>query len=323
MNAEDVKRVAKDNGADLVGIASMDRFEGAPQQMDPRYIFPEATAMIVCASRIPRGALIGIEEGTFFASYSMMGYAGINFVRMPMILWNVTAFLEDAGYDAVPLANHFPWAAMSNDNGIRRQNWSRPVSPDKPAPDVNIHFRIAAFAAGLGEIGYSKVFLTPEFGPRQRFGAVLTNAPLDADPLFDGQLCDRCMLCAKHCSGNAISTTETVKITVAGREIEWNRLDEARCRAAFRGANPEVNPFYPDQTPEKIMWHGEAWEGACGCVRECMIHLEQKGVLKNRFKQPFRKRPPWRLPADWKKDIPRSASRLGPGPDEDASGQQG
>lgn len=311
ISAAEVKAFAKANGADLAGIASMDRFEGAPPEMDPRHIFPEAKAMIVLACRIPRGALKGIEEGTFFISYSMMGYAGINFVRMPMVLWSVTNFLEDAGYDAVPIANVFDWAGIRTDAGGRREHFSRPVAPGKPAPDVTPHLRIAAFAAGLGEIGYSKVFLTPEFGPRQRFGAILTSAPLKADPLFEGRLCDRCMLCAKACSGQAISTTETVKVTVAGRQLEWGKLDTVRCRKAFCGGVPEANPFTMDQ-PGHIMWHGEALEGARGCIRACMVHLEEKGALKNKFKQPFRRRAPWSMPPDWKKDIPPTPMRLEP-----------
>ena len=315
ITSDDVKKAARAAGADLVGIASMDRFEGAPPQMDPRFMFPEARALIVCAHRIPRGAFVGIEEGTFFASYSMMGYAGINFVRMPMVLWGLSNFIEDAGFDAMPIANNFPWAGISNDIGTPRERWSRPVEPGKPAPDVTIHFRIAAFAAGLGQIGYSKVFLTPEFGPRQRFGAVLTDAPLEPDPIFTGKICDRCMLCAKHCSGDAISTTETVKITVAGHEVEWGKLDVPRCRIAFRGGNPERNPFYRDQTPQHIMWHGEAWEGASGCMRACMIHLEEKGVLTRSHHRKFRTKKPWKLERDWKKDVPVTAPRLGPSPD--------
>lgn len=312
LTSEEVKATAKAHGADLVGIASMDRFEGAPKQFDPRYMLPEAKAMIVCAHRIPRGALRGIEEGTFYAAYSMMGYAGINFVRMPMILWGLTNFLEDQGYDALPVANVFPWSAIDATYGTDRKYWSRPVAEGKPAPDVFPHFRIAAFAAGLGEIGYSKVFLTPEFGPRQRFGGILTNAPLEPDPLFDGKICDRCMRCVTACSGKAISDTETVKVTIAGREVEWGKLDEFRCRQAFRGGSPDRNPFYLDQTKEKIMWHGEGWEGASGCIRECMIHLEEKGVLTKSFKEKFRKQPPWTLPADWKKHTPPSAIRLEP-----------
>ena len=64
-----VKEQAKALGADLCGIASMDRFEGAPKQADPRYIFPKAKSCIVLAFRIPRGYFRGIEEGTYFGAY--------------------------------------------------------------------------------------------------------------------------------------------------------------------------------------------------------------------------------------------------------------
>jgi hypothetical protein len=78
-----VKEMGKKFGADLVGITSMDRFEGAPQQCDPRFIFPAARSMIVLGFRIPRGTLRGIEEGTYFLAYSAMGYGGINIVYSP------------------------------------------------------------------------------------------------------------------------------------------------------------------------------------------------------------------------------------------------
>lgn len=59
---EKIRKYAKQIGADLCGFASMDRFEGAPKQMDPRYIFPEAKTCIVLAFRIPRGYFRGVEE---------------------------------------------------------------------------------------------------------------------------------------------------------------------------------------------------------------------------------------------------------------------
>ena len=77
MTKEEVKQLAKSLGADLVGITSMDRFDGAPKQMDPRYIMPEAKSMIVMGFRVHRGSLRGIEEGTFFSNYSAMGYGGL------------------------------------------------------------------------------------------------------------------------------------------------------------------------------------------------------------------------------------------------------
>lgn len=288
LKPEDVKKFAKGCGADLVGIASIDRFDGAPKNMDPRYINPDARSLIVLGFRILRGCLRGIEEGTFFVVYSSMGYAAINSIYAPMTLWNLCKAIEDEGYEATPIPNHFYWTGAG-----------RPVSEDKPAPDVYIHYRIAAFCAGLGEIGYSKLFLTPEFGPRQRFAAVLTTAPLEPDPLFEGEICDRCMLCVKDCTVGAISGTETVKVNVAGRELEWGKLDVSKCSKGFSGGNEEFNPFFgkgPEGTgPAPVFEYGRALEGARGCMRACMIHLEEQGKIKNAFKDPFRVRKPWRM----------------------------
>lgn len=319
LTSKKIKSYAKSCGADLVGIGSMDRFEGAPKQFDPRYMMPEAKTIIVLGFRVLRGLLRGIEEGTFFYGYSSMGYAGINFVRMPVVLWEFCNIIEDAGYEALPLPNNFPWnnADMSGRDpakiGLPRPEISRPVSPDKPAPDVFIHLRIAAFIAGLGEIGYSKMFLTPEFGPRQRLAAVLTDMPLEPDPIYAGpKLCDRCMSCARECPTQAISKTKTIKIKVAGRDVEWAEIDMVKCAAGFQGGVIDVapdgeesvpalenmkptpyNPFVKSMRP--VYEYGRAIGGSRGCTRACMIHLEQQGKLKNVFKQPFRRRKPWKL----------------------------
>jgi ferredoxin len=325
ITSEKVKEVARKAGADLVGIGSMDRFEGAPKQMDPRYIMPEARAIIGLGFRIHRGLFRGIEEGTFFAAYTAMGYAYINDGYAPMVLREVGNFLEDNGYEALLYQN----TSVRLGTGV-----GRAVAPDKPKPDVFLHFRIAAFICGMGEIGYSKVFLTPEFGPRQRFAFILTDAPLEPDPIYDGPpLCDRCMLCVKECPAGAISARETVKVTVAGRTLEWGKLDELKCSACYQAGTPEYSPFMPEDVAEEIKrilregvpgeeimtdYRGDVWRylqerfpyirnawssyhhpaaicGARGCIRACMIHLEKEGKLKNKFKEPFRRREPWRL----------------------------
>lgn len=322
LTSEEVKRVAKECGADIVGIGSMDRFEGAPPQCDPRFIFPEAQSIVGLGFRIHRGLLRGIEEGTYFAGYPAMGYASINDVYAPLVLREVGNFIEDHGYEAVLYQN----TSVRLGCGM-----GRAVGPGKPRPDVFLHFRIAAVICGMGEIGYSKLVLTPEFGPRQRFAFILTDAPLEPDPLFKGGLCDRCMLCVKECPAGAISGTETVKVTVAGKELEWGKLDERKCAAVYQAGTPEYSPFMPEEvalvirdlvaagegeTPascpadlwgylrEHFPYIRRAWEsyhhpaalcGARGCIRACMIHLERQGKVKNVFQGPFRKRRPWRL----------------------------
>ena len=48
-----VKGTARELGADMVGIASVDRFEGAPQGHGPLELLPSAKSVIVAAIRIP------------------------------------------------------------------------------------------------------------------------------------------------------------------------------------------------------------------------------------------------------------------------------
>lgn len=335
LTAQEVKEYARECGADLVGIGSLDRFEGAPPEMDPRYIFPEAKALIGMAFRIPRGYFRGIEEGTHFYQYPSLGYASINEDYAPMVLREVSCFLEDHGWEGAAFRNTGARMAISDTTGARdeppefgrRLPFSEPVRPGLPAPDVMFHFRIAAFICGLGEIGYSKVFLTPEFGPRQRFAFILTDAPLEPDPLFEGKLCDRCMACVRECPVHCISGTETVKVTVAGRSLEWGRLNEWQCFHGYMGSNKETNPFLPRdafaQLPdgdailagEKELTIAETLQvqailrryypnaagynsalcGGRGCIRACMVHLEQTERLTRKFETPFRKRKPWRL----------------------------
>ncbi len=318
ISSSDVKAYARECGADIVGIASMDRWEGAPLQMDPRQIMPEAKAMIVMGFRIFRGCLRGIEEGTFYVGYAGMGYAGINWIYQPMTLWNFCKPIEDAGYEALPIPNCFPWSATDvsgqddSKTGVVRENFSKPVAPGRAAPDVFIQLRIAAFAAGLGEIGWSKMFLSPQFGPRQRLAAVLTDMPLEPDPIYDGPpLCDRCMRCAADCTVGAISTKESVKIKVAGHDVEWGKIDFNKCSRGFCGGSKEHNPFMVTEEDEKgfnqhvgaaqqyklgsVYEYGRALEGARGCIRGCMIHLEEQDKLENAFHNPFRRRKAWRI----------------------------
>jgi len=42
--------------------------------------------------------------------------------------------------------------------------------------------------------------------------------------------------------------------------------------------------------------YGRALEGGRGCMRACMVHLEEQGKLTNTFTQPFRRRPQWQIP---------------------------
>ena len=308
-----VKRAALEMGADAVGIGNIERWAGAPLQMDPKQIMPECKSIIGMVFRVERGSLRGIEEGTYFSNYSAMGYGGITYLYMPMTVINLSKFIEDQGYEAIPMGHQSDWRAVNN-TGEVRPGYSRPTRPGQACPDIMLHLRIAAYLCGLGEIGFSKMFLSPQFGPRCRVGVVLTDVELEPDPIYDGpQLCNRCMACVKACPGQCFPTDKTVKVNLAGHEVEWSDLDMSKCNTTFRGAVdsgvPQEDPYMPDTNfkpgdwspfyhkPRNLYNTGQAVCGSRGCTRACMISLESRGVLQNTFKQKFRRRPEWSV--DW------------------------
>ena len=305
--------------------------------MDPRFIYPNAKTAICLVFRIARGFIRGIEEGTEFYQYPSLGYGGINQDFAPTVLYQVGRLIEDHGYEAGVYRNTGGRGSVSDVTGLpgitespeehkRVISFTRPVEPNLPPPDVFVHFRIAAFICGVGEIGYSKMLLTPQFGPMNRQAFIFTDAPLEADPLYDGPpICNRCKACVAQCPGHCISGEETVRVTVAGRELEWGKLDEWSCFAYYLGACQSSNPFlppnpYPEYGHEQELLRGEKRVQAdefgaisrmvnsyyppptcgynapkCGgCLRACVASLERRDILTKSFVNRFRTQKPWK-----------------------------
>ena len=322
ITAKDIKAAAKSMGADIVGIGSIDRWSTAPIQMDPKQIMPNAKSIICLGFRVMRGSLRGVEEGTYFSNYSSMGYGGITYLYMPMTIINLSKFIEDEGYEAVPMGHQSDWRALDQ-VGFLRPEYSRPVAPGKAAPDVMINLRLAGFLCGIGEIGYSKMLLTPEFGPRVRVGIIITDLELEPDPVMEpGTLCNRCMACVRECPGGCIPADRTVKANVGGYELEWADVDMHKCDTVFQGGEEvkegevgtyfngkhddwadkykpsSVTPF--NKAPNNLYNTGKAVCGAKGCTRACMISLEARGKLSNKFHTPFRTSKPWKV--NWEEE---------------------
>lgn len=321
ITAAEVKKRARALGADIVGIGNIERWEGAPLQMDPRQIMPNARSIIGVGFRVMRGSLRGIEEGTLFSNYSAMGYGAITYLFMPMMVMNLCRYIEDEGFEALPMGHQSDWRAINN-TGQLREGYSKAVVPGRANPDVMVHLRIAAYLCGMGEIGWSKMLLSPEFGPRQRVGVIITEAELEPDPIYSGpKLCDRCMACVRDCPAGAIKKDKSVKVTLAGHEVEWSDIDMDRCDICFTGGETTDedlpadkqyrdpwrgkkvkpgwwSPFF--KKPRNLYNTGQAVCGARGCTRACMDHLEKRGVLKNKFQRPFRPAgyKPWRVEWD-------------------------
>jgi epoxyqueuosine reductase len=64
--------------------------------------------------------------------------------------------------------------------------------------------KLAANLAGLGWIGKSALLITPEHGPRVRWGTVLTDAPFTVGISMD-EMCSDCCECVNACPAHAFT----------------------------------------------------------------------------------------------------------------------
>ncbi|MGE4565738.1 MAG: hypothetical protein AB7F32_12760 [Victivallaceae bacterium] len=259
MNTSEFKTMARRFGADLVGIAPYERFDGLKSEQHPRSIFPQGKSVVVIGRRILRGSLRGIEEHSEMMSiYQNFGLFALEDQFLAKTSYDIVMFVEKLGREAVPLFA-YEW------NG---ENQGTPVAPGKPGPNVHIPPRFAAVKAGLGVIGRHGMLLTPEYGTRQRLAMLLTDLELDADPELELDYCSGCQDCVKACPLDALAAD--------------GHYDERRCRKCGNGAVAcDAGRFF---AIDRV---------AASCGRACLASLERRGLLKQKFNHPFRVRAPW------------------------------
>jgi len=283
---QEVKRIARAAGANLVGIAPVERFRHAPAKLGPTDHLPGASHVIVVGRHLPDASIErwGKPPAESIYSYRSYGHGPVN-LRLVFIVQDVTQFLEEQGYPAYPVS---PLGSQAR------------LMPDgRRSLLADFSNRHAAVAAGLGEFGWLSIVLTPEYGPRQRFASVIAEAPLEADPMYDSPpLCAECMAkhpvhpCAAACPVDAISREETDRPCPIGeRTFNYARVDHWRCHwceveglvkeggAMYSGYTTDVPPP-PVVTPEAVLealekrdpWHAKSahsfevlgpWCGRC------------------------------------------------------------
>lgn len=192
----------KVNGASLVGISNVERFDGAPRGHHPCDFLQEVKSVVTFGVALLHRALNW--EGHLVNSelvppehrkdvlqnyfYQQTGYAMVNDLLDRMAL-RVANSLESQGY----LSLFLP-ATYGDGDFIEKRIPSRWGLFSQ---------RHAAVGAGLGEFGLNNVVVTPQYGPRIRFNSVITEAELIPSPLLEEKAClgEDCSLCVQNCPG--------------------------------------------------------------------------------------------------------------------------
>ena len=226
---------------DKVGIAGIDRFNESPEGMHPTDFLPGCKSVIVFCTRLPDGAVSSTYRGfedknlNVHSVYGAYGYVGAPNYNLLWANYKISRFVEKLT----------GCAAMPNTAG-----------PTHGAKMMSM--RHCAYAAGLGEFGWSSIMLTPEFGPRNRFGAVLTTAELKPDPMYNGpRLCDpsKCHICEKMCPSGAIPPYKEGQgrlVCSGGKEVAYGQTNWAKCRLMCHGTRAEFNESGEDIIPREI-----------------------------------------------------------------------
>ncbi|HOK56112.1 MAG TPA: 4Fe-4S binding protein [bacterium] len=231
-----VKKFVLDNGADLVGIAPVSRWEKAPIKHSPKGIMPESKSVIVAGVHfLDANTELAAEKDPRFPG---PGYSEMNAsVFLQSLGFKIAKFLQDMGFSTIPIIHTMLWNYRPQEGAER--GWMADMC----------HY-YAAVCAGLGEIGWNNLCLTPQFGPRQRFISIITEAELEPDPLYNGEpLCDKCLLCAKNCPTESFDK-EVIRIAtieIEDKKFSFPYRNLWRCAI---GENFQLDVFIPK--PEKI-----------------------------------------------------------------------
>ena len=216
--SEEVKRVARGFGADLVGITQTDprwlythKFSDMSATERPNDINPDLKYVIVTAQAMDYDWIRTVPSALSGAA------TGLGYSHDALVVLATAQYIRNLGYQAV---------ASMNDSAL-----AIPL----------------AIQAGLGEYGRHGLLITKEYGPRVRLGKIFTDLPLATDqPIRFGvkEFCQVCQRCAQACPVKAISTgvpsTEVYNQSNIKGVRKWS-VNGEKCFSFWVGQNSDCS----------------------------------------------------------------------------------
>ena len=206
---QQVKKTALELGADLVGVAPVERFEVPPRFNEdklygylptgyqPTELLPGAKSVIVIGVRHLSGVLeSNVTDLDTTYAFGNFGYVHINRV-LNTLSFDLGRWLEDRSWTTLPLGA--AGAYRFDENNYRDGKTIGPL--------IGLFsMKRAAVLAGVGRRARSGLVATPRYGTKVRLGALITTAPLEGTPLLEGAPCPpNCNICVTVCPMRAIN----------------------------------------------------------------------------------------------------------------------
>lgn len=204
---EKVTACAQNQGIHLIGFTTL----------EPSWVFPSSDNWIFPQTHqpIPHTHVISLgmemSHAVFNSNHFPDGetlYEALRiYAKLGEAVENITAFIRGLGYKA---RGHHPYAG-------------------------DFLYSAHAVKAGVGQLGANGMVLTERYGPRQRFAAITTDAPITMTQprnLGVDDLCYKCMRCVTTCPVGALSPG---KVNWRGT-VKW-KLNHKRCWKYFIANN--------------------------------------------------------------------------------------
>lgn len=185
INSNEIKKFLYDLGADLCGIAPIERFKNAPKGFHPKDIFPECKSVVVFAKRAPSASML---------SGNRVVYTQVTisiFKELDRICVNTCCYLDKLHVGAVMIPSDNPYEYWDNE---RKQG------------KAILSLKHAGELAGIGTMGKNTLLVNEDLGNMMHLGALLIDRVVDYDPMIAENYCyDKCKVCIENCPKKALN----------------------------------------------------------------------------------------------------------------------
>jgi ferredoxin len=239
LDAQWLRRVCLDAGADDVGFVAIDRAELDDQRADIFEVFPRAQTLISIVCRMNREPIRSPARSV----------ANLEF-------HHITDHVDEVGHRIVAVLERHGIAALNPAAGF-------PMEISRfPGKTWVVSHKPVAVAAGLGQIGIHRNVIHPVFGNFVLLNTILVAAPVvEASTPIDYNPCLECKLCVAACPVGAIG---------ADGSFDFSACITHNYREFMGGFSDWVDRWWKVAMQETT---GVAWRTAkqCRCGKACRL----------------------------------------------------